>query len=336
MTDRSPAAAPPLNWGIIAPGWIAGRFATAVREHTRGDVVAVGSRSHERAARFAAQHEIPHAHEGYDQLVADPQVQAVYVASPHSEHRDHALLAIGAGKHVMVEKALARNAGEAREIFAAAEAAGVAVMEAMWTRHLPHIGWVRDRIAAGALGDIVSIAADHGQALDLPDSHRLKDPALAGGALLDLGVYPIAFILDILGRPEQVTARGHLTRTGVDGHASLTLTYPGRTIARADTTLWTKTPTTAVISGTNGSLEIDGDFYQPTVARLRLADEQRTPVEEFDGRVPNGFQYEIAEMARLVAEGRHESERITWDASLAVMEVLDEARRQLGVVYPGE
>ncbi len=336
MTDQSPASAPPLRWGIIAPGWIAGRFANAVRELTSGDVVAVGSRSHERATRFAADHDIPRAYEGYDRLVADPQVEAVYVASPHSEHRDHALLAIAAGKHVMVEKALARNAAEAREIFAAAESAGVAVMEAMWTRHLPHINWVRERIASGALGDIVWVAADHGQALDLPPSHRLKDPALAGGALLDLGVYPVAFVLDILGRPGQVMAYGHLTETGVDGHASLTLAYPGRTIALAETTLWTKTPTTAVISGTNGSLEIDGDFYQPTVARLRLADEQRTPVEEFDGRVPNGFQFEIAEMARIVAEGRRESERITWDASLAVMDVLDEARRQLGVVYPGE
>lgn len=336
MADLSPKDAPPLRWGIVAPGWIAEKFATAVRAHTAGSVVAVGSRSRERAERFAAAHGVIHAYEGYAAVVADPQVEAVYVASPHSEHREQALLAIAAGKHVMIEKALARNTAEVEEIFTAADDAGVAVMEAMWTRHLPHIRWVRERVASGALGDIVTVTADHGQPLDLPPDHRLKDPALAGGALLDLGVYPVAFIVDLLGRPERVHADGHLTETGVDGQVALTLTYAGRTIARADTTLWTKTPTTAVVSGTEASLEIDGDFYQPSVARLRRADDARTVVEEYDGRVPNGFQYEIAEMARVVAGGRRESERITWDSSRDVMAVLDEARRQVGVVYPGE
>ncbi len=336
MTDLRPKDAPPVRWGIIAPGWIAGKFAAAVREHTAGSVVAVGSRSRERARRFADEHGVTHAYEGYERVATDPQVEAVYVASPHSEHRDQALLAIEAGKPVMIEKALARNSGEVEEIFAAAERAGVAVMEAMWTRHLPHIAWARERIRSGALGQIVTIAADHGQSLDLPADHRLKDPSLAGGALLDLGVYPIAFVVDLLGRPEQVYAQGRLTETGVDGQVALTLTYPGRTIARADTTLWTKTPTTAVVSGTEASLEIDGDFYQPSVARLRRADDARTVVEEFDGRVPNGFQFEIAEMARVIAGGRRESERITWDSSRDVMAVLDEARRQVGVVYPGE
>lgn len=336
MSDLSPTQAPPLCWGIMAPGWIAGKFATAVRELTRGSVVAVGSRSADRAEAFAEVHGIPHVHEGYAALAADEDVQAVYVASPHSQHRDQALTAIRAGKHVMVEKAFARNRGEVEEILTAASQADVTVMEAMWTRHLPHIAWVRERIAAGAIGDIVAVSADHGQALDLPADHRLKDPALAGGALLDLGVYPVAFIIDLLGAPLHVQAAGHLTGTGVDGHMALTLTYPGRVLARADTTLWTKTPTVAAISGTEGSLEIDGDFYQPSVARLRRADDERTVVEEFDGRVPNGFQFQIAEMARLVADGRRESPRITWESTRQIMAVMDEARRQVGVVYPGE
>ncbi len=336
MTVLDPQTAPPLKWGILGPGGIANKLAEAVTDFTAGSVVAVGSRDQSRAEEFAARHGIPRAYAGYEQLVADDEVEAVYVASPHSGHREHALLAIAAGKHVLIEKASARNGSEVDDIFAAAERQGVFVMEAMWTRHLPHIDGVRERIAAGALGDIVTVTADHGQALDLPASHRLKDPHLAGGALLDLGVYPISFTLDLLGAPQEVKAVGRLTETGVDGHVSLVLGYPGKTVAQVDTTLWTKTPTTAVICGTEGSIEIDGDFYGPNRCRLRSADRGRSVVEEWGGPVDNGFQFQVAEVARCVAEGRHESERMTWDGSRAVMAVMDEARRQVGVVYPGE
>ena len=336
MTVPEPDAAPSLRWGIIAPGGIANKFAEAVHDLTAGRVVAVGSRDGGRAEGFARRHGIPRSYAGYEQLVRDDEVEAVYVASPHSAHRDHALLAIAAGKHVLIEKALARNSTEVEEIFAAAGRSGVFVMEAMWTRHLPHIAWVREKIASGAIGDIVTIGVDHGQSLDLPPEHRLKNPDLAGGAILDLGVYPVSFIVDLLGAPSQVKAVGRLTETGVDGHVSMVLGYDGGAIAVVDTTLWTKTPTVAVISGTMGSIEIDGDFYWPGMVRLRSADRSRSVVEEWDGSVANGFQFEAAEVARCVADGRQESERMTWDSSRAVMAVLDEARRQVGVVYPGE
>ena len=336
MTVPDPQDAPALRWGIIAPGGIANKFAEAVHGFTAGSVVAVGSRDEGRAAQFAQRHGIPRSYGGYEQLAEDDEVQAVYVASPHSGHLDHALLAIRAGKHVLIEKALARNSGEVEEIFTAAQEAGVFVMEAMWTRHLPHIAWVRDRIASGAVGDIITVTADHGQSLDLPAEHRLKNPDLAGGAILDLGVYPVSFVVDLLGAPVEVTALGRLTETGVDGHVTMVLGYGERTIAQVDTTLWTKTPTMAVVSGTEGSLEIDGDFYQPNTVRLRRADRDRTVVEEWDGRVENGFQFEAAEVARCVSAGDHESERMTWDSSRAVMSVMDEARRQVGVRYPGE
>lgn len=331
-----PRDAPPLRWGIIGPGGIANKLADAVHTYTAGRVVAVGSRDAGRAADFAGRHGIPRSYGSYAELVADDDVEAVYVASPHSAHREHALLAIEAGKHLLIEKALARNSAEVHDIFAAASSRGVFVMEAMWTRHLPHIAWVRKRLADGAIGEIVTLTADHGQSLDLGAEHRLKNPDLAGGALLDLGVYPISFTVDLLGAPTEVSATGRLTETGVDGHVALLLGYAGRTLAQVDTTLWTKTPTTAVVSGTEGSLEIDGDFYSPNVVRLRSADRQRTVVEEWDGYVDNGFQFEVAEVARCVAAGLQESPRMTWDSSRAVMAVMDEARRQVGVVYPGE
>jgi predicted dehydrogenase len=331
-----PQDAPPLTWGIIGPGGIANKLAEAVSEFTAGTVVAVGSRDAGRAADFAARHGVARSYGSYEELVADDEVQAVYVASPHSGHREHALLALEAGKHVLIEKALARNSSEVEDIFAAAQRNHVFAMEAMWTRHLPHVAQVRRRIADGAIGEIVTVSADHGQALDLPDDHRLKNPELAGGALLDLGVYPISFTVDLLGAPQEVSAVGRLTNTGVDGHVALVLGYGPKTLAQIDTTLWTKTPTTAVISGTEGSIEIDGDFYGPNTVRLRKPDRDRTVVEEWGGPIPNGFQFQVAEVARCVGDGKQESDRMSWASSRAVMSVMDEARRQVGVRYPGE
>ena len=331
-----PAAAPSLRWGIIAPGGIANKFAEAVSQFTAGQVVAVSSRDEGRARSFAERHGIPRAYAGHDALGADPEVDAVYVASPHSAHRDHAVAMARAGKHVLIEKALARNLVEVNEIFDSARGAGVFAMEAMWTRHLPHIAAVRRWIADGRIGEVVSVVADHGQSLDLGPDHRLKAPELAGGALLDLGVYPVAFVVDMLGAPTSVHAAGHRTETGVDASVALTLGYPDPVFAQASCTLKVKTPTTAVVCGTGGRIELDGDFYGGTVARLLAPGKVREVVEEFDGRVANGFQFEIAEVARCVADGRVESERMRWDDSRAVMSVLDDARRQMGVRYPGE
>ena len=335
--------APPLRWGIVGPGGIAHKFTEAVQRFTTGSVVAVASRDRARAQAFAARYGIPTAYgggsgdeaAGYAALAADPHVEAVYVASPHSAHREHAVTMIQAGKHVLVEKALARNAAEVDDIFAAAERAGVFAMEAMWTRHLPHIALVREWLRQGRVGEVVAVTADHGQSLDLPATHRLKDPALAGGALLDLGVYPVAFLVDLLGAPSSVHAVGHRTETGVDASAALTLGYPDPVVAQAQCTLKTKTPTIAVISGTAGRIQLQPDFYAPTQVQLWSATKGEL-LEETDARVPNGFQFQIAEVARCVAEGRRESPRMSWADSRAGIAVLDEARRQLGVRYPGE
>ena len=175
-----PADAPALRWGILAPGHIAGHWATALREHTRQRLVAIGSRSPERAAAFARDHGVDRVHSSYEALVGDPAVDAVYVASPHSHHRDHALLALRAGKHVLVEKAFTRNAAEARELVAAASQAGLLLMEAMWTRYLPHMDVVRRALEDGLLGDVHRIVADYGVRAEHDPSHRLLDPALAG------------------------------------------------------------------------------------------------------------------------------------------------------------
>lgn len=264
--------------------------------------------------------------------MADADVEAVYVATPHSEHRDHALLAIEAGKHVLVEKAFTRSAAEAREVFTAARERGVFAMEAMWTRFLPHMIAIRHLVETGALGEVVSLHADHGQRLDHDPAGRLLNPALAGGALLDLGVYPVSLAHDLLGVPDGVLASGALSDTDVDGQETMLLRYGPRTLAVCSASLWARTPNRAAISGTEAMIEVDGPFYAPTSFTVHRGREHTTVRSDVEG----GFQYEAAEVARCVAAGHTESPAMSWAGTVAVMETMDEVRRQIGVVYPGE
>ncbi|MGC3995140.1 MAG: Gfo/Idh/MocA family oxidoreductase [Propionicimonas sp.] len=338
-TSRVPelTAAPPLRWGILAPGWIAGGFASALRSYTRQELVAVGSRTRSRAEEFASRFGIPNVHEGYRSLVEDPQVDAVYVASPHSQHAELALLAIEAGKHVLVEKPFTRNAAEARTVVDAARARGVALMEAMWTRFLPRHDIVRQLLADGALGELEFLAADHGQ----PISHvpRMQDPALAGGALLDLGIYPVSFACFVLGIPGAITASGTLTAAGVDRQVASVFGdfagHPG-VHAQVSCTMGAKTPTTAVVTGSEARIELDGEFYAPGSVRVVTAGGERITSAEPELHSHHALAFEGAHFAQLVADGRTESPLLPLDETVAIMDVLDRIRGQVGVVYPGE
>lgn len=328
-----PHSAPVLRWGILGAGGIAGVFTDSVTRFTSSEVVAVGSRAQDRAEAFAARHHVARAHGSYEDLVADPAVEAVYVASPHSEHLEHALLAIAAGKHVLVEKAFTVNEAQAVELFAAARAQGVFAMEAMWTRFLPHMVVLRDVLASGEIGDLVGLIADHGQNMaHHPATHRLHDPALAGGALLDLGVYPISFAHDLLGAPDRVAAIGSLTPTDVDGQVSIALGFADRQ-ASLHTTLHANTATTAVVFGTHGRVEIDRPFYRPTRFTVVKDDGARW---DYEAAVDEGMEYEAAEVARCVASGVTQSPLMPWQGTLEVMRTLDQVRTQIGLTYPAE
>lgn len=330
----NPLDAPPLRWGVLAPGRIAAAFVDAVSRYTRQQVVAAGSRSIDRARAFAAAHGIDRAVGSYDELVQDPAVDVVYVASPHSEHAEQALLAIAAGKHVLVEKAFTRNAAQARQVVAAARAAGVLALEAMWTRFLPQTDVIARLLADGVLGDVTTVLADHGQRFAPDPQSRLFAPALAGGALLDLGIYPISFASFVLGPPDAIVATGSRTGTGVDAQVSMTLTA-GPAQACLNTTLLARTPTTASISGTAGSVEISGPFYAPATLTLTTADGRavRGP-DPVAGSL--GLCFEAAHVAQLVADGATESPLLPLDETVRILATVDEVRRQVGVTYPGE
>ncbi len=320
---------------MLAPGGIARDWTAALHARTSSRVVAVGSRSTERAQAFADEFGVERAYGDYESLVADDAVDAIYVASPHSEHHAHALLVLDAGKPALVEKAFTRNAAEAAAVIDAARAKRLLVVEAMWTRFLPHIDVVRRCLEDGLLGEIKTVEADHGQHLYPVGPRRMAEPALAGGALLDLGIYPIAFAHLALGGFTAVHATGVLAETGVDASETIAVVGPQGAVGTLSSTMLAKTPCSASISGTAARVEIDGWFYQPNTVRLidpddHEVDRYETPVRE------HGLAYEAAEFARLLADGRTESDLLTLDESLRLMQVLDEVRGQLGVRFPDE
>jgi predicted dehydrogenase len=323
-----------VRWGILATGWIAELFVKDLQQHGH-PVVAVGSRSAASAQAFAERFSIPNVHASYEALCADPEVDAIYVATPHPMHADNAKLALNAGKHVLVEKAFTVNAREAQEIVDLAAQKGLVILEAMWTRFLPHMLRVREIVRSGVLGEIRSVVADHTQ--DLPDDpkHRLNALELGGGALLDLGIYPISFTFDVLGTPKTISATARLKETGADGTVATMFTYESGAIALTISASDTAGRNIATIHGTEGRIEIDKVWYAPT--SFRRYDATNTLVETFDGSVTGrGMQFQAAELERLVAEGKVAGEILSPTESVAIMACLDTIRQQIGLKYPTE
>ncbi|WP_243076431.1 Gfo/Idh/MocA family protein [Microbacterium sp. SS28] len=321
---------PALRWGIIGTGWIAGFFVGALHRWTIQRAESVASRSLEGASAFAREHGIDRAAASAEELVADPAIDVVYIAAPQSEHLALGLLAIAAGKHVLIEKPLATNAADARVLVDAARAAGVFLMEAMWSRYQPQALAIRALIAEGVIGEPRSVAADHGQAMD--PAHRLFLPGTGGGALLDLGIYPVQLDSMVLGSPDAITAVGSLAASGVDATSTLVLKH-GDEQSTLTTTLLTRTPTVAAISGTEARVEIEGPFHIPTSFVVRSPDLIEEPLRWSDPTgvgLMDGLAWEATALATSVGEGRVESPLHTHDETIAILATIDEARRQLG------
>lgn len=326
-----PTGAPPLRWGVMGPGWIAHHFVAALGSQTRQEVVAVGSREFARAATFATEMGIPHAHGGYAALVADPDVDVVYVATPHRSHYACAALAIRAGKHVLVEKPLTVNAAQARLLTDLAAEYGVLCAEALWSSYLPKYDVLRRILASGMIGDVTAVLADHGERFDA--SHRIMNAELAGGPLYDLGTYPIALALDVLDEITAVAAIGHEAPSGVNGQLGIVLADAAGRQAVLHTTVLADTPNAAVVIGTSGTLTLPGAFYRPgCITVTRHADSSpmtyREPEIGYDG-----LAYEAAEVARSVSGGLLEAPSRPLTSSVRLLTVMDEIRRQIGVRY---
>jgi predicted dehydrogenase len=325
-----------LRWGILGTGGIA-HSQTGDLKGNGFTVTAVGSRSQQSADAFAAEFDIPTAHPSYEALVADPNVDIIYVSTPHPFHAENAMLALNAGKHVLLEKPFTINQAEAQAVVDLAASKGLVVLEAMWTRWMPHIARIHEIIAAGTLGDVRTVIADHNQHLPLDPSHRINNPDLGGGALLDLGIYPVSFAWSIFGAPTSVTAISSPTAsTGVDRQTAILLGYAGGQQAVLHTALDTAGPNTASIIGTEGWIHIDSVFYTPT--SFTVYNSSQEVIERFEVVDPNGrgMHYQAAEAERLVAAGALSGDVLSTDETIGIMGTLDEVRRQIGLVYPGE
>ncbi|MDN3496001.1 Gfo/Idh/MocA family oxidoreductase [Planococcus sp. APC 4015] len=323
-----------LRWGILGPGGIAQAFARDLK--TAGlDLVAAGSRRLETAEAFAAEFDVPHVHGSYEALVADPDVDIIYVATPHPFHAEQSILVLEAGKHVLVEKPFTINAAEAARIRDVARERGLLAMEAMWTRYLPHMARIREIIAAGTLGEIRAVTADHTQKITTDPAHRLNALELGGGALLDLGIYPVSFTWDVLGAPESVAASAILGPTGADSEVATIFTYASGAIATTLSAAHSAGPNTASIVGTEARIDIDRVWYNQTSFRVVTPD--GTVLETYDEKIDGrGMQYQALAAERFIAAALTDSDLLPIDEVVGIMGTLDAVRDIIGLRYPGE
>lgn len=321
-----------LRWGILATGGIARKFTSDLI--TAGlTVAAAGSRTQESADRFAGEFGILAAHGSYAALAEDPGVDAIYIATPHPQHVEAARLALAGGQHVLIEKPITLTGFEAAEIRDLAEARGLVAMEAMWTRYVPMMARIREILAAGTIGEVRTVSADHTQSISTDPAHRLNALELGGGALLDLGIYPISFVWDVLGAPATIQASGRIGETGADTEVATVMTHASGAVSTTMSSSRGAGPNTAHIVGSRARIDIDRTWYNQTTFTVTSSDGSviERYEEAIDGR---GMQFQALALENAVATGV--APLLSIDESTEIMRTLDEIRRQIGVRYPGE
>jgi predicted dehydrogenase len=322
-----------VRWGILSTGKIAHKFAEGLRSAEGAQLVAVGSRTDERAEAFADEFDVPHRHGSYAALAADADVDAIYVATPHPMHLDDSLTCIEAGKAVLCEKPLTVNAEQAKRLISAARERKVFCMEAMWTRFLPAIVRLRELLQAGAIGEVRMLAADFGFRAELDPAGRLFDPEYAGGGLLDVGVYTVSLASMVLGPPASIVSQARLGVTGVDEQAAVVLAHEGGALAALTCAVRAHTSEAAWIAGTEGLIRV----HRPWWRSAGLTVESGGTTEEIDLPMRgNGYNYEADEVARCLEAGRLESPVMPLDESLQIMRTMDRIRAQWPLRYPME
>jgi predicted dehydrogenase len=318
-----------IRWGVVGPGRIAEKVVADFPVVDGARAVAVASRSLPRAEDFARRHGLDRAYGSYAEIIADPDVDVLYVATPHPQHHAVALAALRAGKALLVEKAFTATTEGATEVVDLARRTGEFVMEAMWTRFQPAVVALRELVADGAIGEVRSVQADLGVAREYDPVDRLFDLALGGGALLDLGVYVVSFAQMLLGTPERIVAAGSLFPSGADAEAALLLDHADGRAATLTTSLRNALPGQARVFGTTGWIDVLPRFHHPeTIVLHRAGAEPETITRPPVGQ---GYSHELIEVTECVRAGRSESAVMPLADTLDVQRLLGEAAEQLGV-----
>lgn len=328
-----PMNAPVLRWGILGTGWIADQFVRSVRAHTAQDIAAVGSRSPDGADAFAATHGIGTAHGSYAALVADDSLDVIYVATPHNLHHAHARLALEAGRNVLAEKPMTLDHAQAADLVALARGRGLFLAEALWTWFLPKFDVLEQVFTAGMLGEITSVHTEYGEYFTR--DHRIFDPALAGGPLLDLGTYPVSLLTRLLGVPARMVGLQQDDPSGVHGQLAVVMADARGNLGTMATTLYGFTPTNAAIVGTEATIRFGSEFNLPGPFEMIAADgSARLHYDEPAGRHFEGLFHEAAAVARAIAAGQTECTERRLDATLATLRTLDMIRQAVALPQP--
>jgi predicted dehydrogenase len=322
----------PIRWGILATGRIAANFTTDLKLVPDAEVVAVASRSAAPAAEFAATYGIPRAHANWQALADDPDVDVVYIGTPHNAHFAATKMMLEAGKAVLCEKPFTVTAAATRALINIARANGVFLAEAMWMRANPAIRRARELVAAGAIGEVKAVHAEFCIRAPLDDSHRLRNPDLGGGAVLDLGVYPISFAHMFLGQPASIQATAKLTDLGVDETTGILLGYESGAHAALSCSIASSGPVNSTIIGTDGHIELPPQFHHPRTLTLRPFGAD--PVVEEHAFAGNGLRFEAAEVGRCLRDGLTESPLLPLGETQQIMDVMETVLNLVGVKYP--
>lgn len=325
-----------LRWGILGTGNIAHQFARGLAVLPDATLVAVGSRRQKTADAFGDEFDVPHRHAGYEHLAEDPDVDVVYVSTPHTFHHENTILCLNAGKHVLCEKPFAVNARQARDMIVTARAHSRFLMDAVWTRFLPVMVQVRTLLETGTIGEVHMLQVDFGFRSRFDPAARLFNPALGGGALLDVGIYTVQLASMIFGgAPSEIATKATLGETGVDEQSAMTFKYPQGQLAQLSCAIRTTTAQEAWIYGTEGRIHLHTPWWRGTTLTVWQAgaEEGETQRLPFEG---NGYNYEAAEVMQCIREGRLESDVMPLDETLQLMGTLDAVRAQWGLRYPME
>jgi predicted dehydrogenase len=323
-----------IRWGIIGAGWISSQFAAGLSVLSEADLVAVGSRTQESAEKFGARFNVPRRHGSYEALANDPEVDVVYIGTPHPMHKDNSLLCLEAGKAVLCEKPFTINATEAEQVIKLARSKKLFLMEAMWTRYIPLIVKVREMINEGVIGELQLFTADLGFRAEYDPQHRLFNPDLGGGALLDIGVYPISFASMLFGPPDRIIGLAQFGKTGVDEQMSVVLGHDRGQLATCYATFRTDSPIEAIIMGTKGRIRVHTPMFKPTTLTLSIRGRDEEVIKL--PLVGNGYNYQAVEVMNCLRAGQLESEIMPLDETLQIMRTMDEIRAQWGLKYPME
>lgn len=318
-----------IRWGIIGAGWIADVMAADFRFVRNSELVAIGSRDLEKARALADKHRVPKAYGSYAELLDDPDIDIVYIATPHPHHRDVALAAIARGKAILVEKSFTATHAGAIEVVQAARDKGVFCMEAMWTRFLPAVAAAREVVAWGRIGDVLGVQGDLCAYREFDPEHRLFSPETAGGAILDLGVYVLSFAQLFLGDAQTINCVGRLNPNGTDAAAAISIGHTGGGLSALACGFDGHGPARMSIYGTKGWIEVEPRFHHPTTLSVHRSGVLPRIIEaKMTGR---GYTHEIGEVSERMLAGDTESSIMPLDDTLEVMRVMEECLTQMGI-----